>query len=72
MLKFRGKIVDVKRDLFQVELENGMKVLAYLSGSMRKNYIKVGIGDMVEVEISPYDLTRGRIIWRIDREGVGK
>ena len=46
---------------FKVELENGNSVLAYLSGRMRKNFIKVTLGDEVLVEISPYDLSRGRI-----------
>jgi len=49
---------------FRVELENGHQVLAYLSGKMRKNYIKVLEGDRVKVELSPYDLTRGRVTYR--------
>jgi translation initiation factor IF-1 len=47
-----------------VELENGHSVLAYLCGKMRKYYIRVLLGDQVLVELSPYDLTRGRIIYR--------
>jgi translation initiation factor IF-1 len=50
---------------FTVELEGGHKVLAHLGGKMRKNYIRVGVGDRVQVELSPYDLTRGRITWRV-------
>jgi translation initiation factor IF-1 len=50
---------------FTVELEGGHQVLAHLGGKMRKNYIRVGIGDRVTVELSPYDLTRGRITWRV-------
>jgi translation initiation factor IF-1 len=50
---------------FTVELEGGHEVLAHLGGKMRKNYIRVGIGDRVHVELSPYDLTRGRITWRV-------
>ncbi len=50
---------------FTVELEGGHQVLAHLGGKMRKNYIRVGIGDRVQVELSPYDLTRGRITWRV-------
>jgi translation initiation factor IF-1 len=50
--------------MFRVELENGHKVLAHISGKMRMHYIKILPGDMVKVEISPYDLTRGRIIFR--------
>jgi translation initiation factor IF-1 len=49
---------------FRVELENGHEVLAYLSGKMRQNYIRVLDGDRVKVELSPYDLTRGRITYR--------
>ena len=49
---------------FRVELENGREVLAYLSGKMRKHYIRVLEGDRVTVELSPYDLTRGRITYR--------
>ena len=51
--------------MFRVELENGHSVLAYLSGKMRKFYIRVYLGDKVKVEMSPYDLTRGRITYRI-------
>jgi translation initiation factor IF-1 len=49
---------------FTVKLENGMNVLAYLAGRMRKYYIRILLGDHVRVEMSPYDLTRGRIIYR--------
>lgn len=49
---------------FRVELDNGHQVLAYLCGKMRKYYIRVILGDRVLVELSPYDLTRGRIIYR--------
>ena len=49
---------------FRVELENGHKILAHLSGKMRKNYIRVLEGDRVKVELSPYDLTRGRVTYR--------
>jgi len=51
--------------MFRVELENGHKVLAHISGKMRLNYIRLLPGDKVKVEISPYDLTRGRIIYRV-------
>ena len=50
--------------MFQVQLENGMKVLAHISGKLRMNYIKIVPGDKVTLELSPYDLTKGRIIWR--------
>ena len=49
---------------FRVELENGHKVLAYVAGKMRKHYIRILQGDRVSVELSPYDLTRGRITYR--------
>jgi translation initiation factor IF-1 len=49
---------------FKVELDNGHEVLAYLAGKMRKYYIRVLLGDRVTVEMSPYDLSRGRIVYR--------
>ena len=52
---------------FRVELDNGHEVLAYLSGKMRKYYIRILLGDRVRVEVSPYDLTRGRITYRYKR-----
>lgn len=51
--------------MFRVELENGHKVLAHISGKMRKHFIKILPGDKVKVELSPYDLTRGRITFRL-------
>ena len=60
-----GKIIEaLPNTSFKVELENGHTVLAYLSGKMRKFYIRVLLGDRVRVELSPYDLERGRIIYR--------
>jgi translation initiation factor IF-1 len=60
-----GKITEaLPNTSFRVELENGHTVLAYLSGKMRKFYIRVLLGDKVRVELSPYDLERGRIIYR--------
>ncbi|MNK77906.1 Translation initiation factor IF-1 [compost metagenome] len=50
--------------MFRVELDNGHTVLAHISGKMRKHYIKILMGDKVRVELSPYDLTRGRITYR--------
>ena len=52
---------------FRVRLENGHEILAYLSGKMRKYYIRILLGDRVRVELSPYDLTRGRIVYRHKR-----
>jgi translation initiation factor IF-1 len=60
-----GTITDaLPNAMFRVELENGHNVLAYLSGKMRKYYIRVLLGDRVKVEMSPYDLSRGRITYR--------
>ena len=50
--------------MFKVTLENGFEVLAHISGKIRMNYIRILPGDKVKVELSPYDLTRGRITWR--------
>lgn len=49
---------------FKVELENGHQILAHISGKLRMNYIKILPGDKVKVELSPYDLSKGRITWR--------
>lgn len=51
--------------MFKVELENGHQVLAHVSGKMRKHFIRILPGDRVRVELSPYDLTRGRIVYRL-------
>ncbi len=50
--------------MFEVELPNGHKIMAHVSGKMRMNYIRIYPGDKVTIELSPYDLTRGRITWR--------
>ena len=50
--------------MFEVQLRNGHKILAHVSGKMRMNYIRIYPGDKVTIELSPYDLTRGRITWR--------
>ena len=61
-----GKVVEaLPNAMFRVELENGHKVLAHISGKMRMNYIRILPGDRVKVELSPYDLARGRITLRI-------
>ncbi len=60
-----GTVVEaLPNTMFRVELENGHQVLAYLSGKMRKYYIRTLLGDKVLVQLSPYDLTRGRIVYR--------
>jgi translation initiation factor IF-1 len=62
----KGKVIEALPELtFKVELENGRTVLAYVSGKMRLNFIKVIPGDEVMVELSPYDKTKGRIIKRL-------
>jgi translation initiation factor IF-1 len=53
---------------FRVELDNGHEVLAYLSGKMRRYYIRILLGDRVKVEVSPYDLSRGRITYRYRKD----
>jgi len=64
-IEVEGTIVEaLPNTMFRVELDNGHSVLAYLSGRMRKYYIRVLLGDRVVVELSPYDLTRGRITYR--------
>jgi len=64
-LTLEGRVVEaLPNTTFRVKLENDYEVLAYLSGKMRKYYIRVLLGDRVRVELSPYDLTRGRIVYR--------
>ena len=64
-IELEGTVVECMRNAtFRVELENGHKVLAHISGKIRKNYIKILPYDRVLVELSPYDLTRGRILYR--------
>ena len=59
---FKGHVVHLVVD--RVELENGHRVLAHISGKLRMNFIRILPGDKVTIELSPYDLTKGRIIWR--------
>jgi translation initiation factor IF-1 len=64
-IELEGTVVEaLPATQFRVELDNGHEVLAYLSGKMRKYYIRILLGDRVRVEVSPYDLTRGRIVYR--------
>lgn len=64
-IEIEGTVVEkLPNAMFQVELENGRKVLAHISGKLRMNYIRIIPGDKVTLELSPYDLTKGRIIWR--------
>lgn len=65
VIELEGIVVEkLPNAMFQVELENGHKVLAHISGKLRMNYIKIVPGDKVKLEMSPYDLTKARIIWR--------
>ena len=65
VIEIECKVIDTMPNaMFTVELENGHKILATISGKMRKNYIRILTGDRVTVEMSPYDLTRGRITYR--------
>jgi translation initiation factor IF-1 len=64
-IKVDGSVTEVLgNDLFRVSLENGHEVLAHLSGKMRKNFIRILLSDKITVELTPYDLTRGRITYR--------
>jgi translation initiation factor IF-1 len=64
-IKVEGKVLEtLPNAMFKVELENKHQVLAHISGKMRMHFIKILPGDMVTVELSPYDLTRGRITYR--------
>jgi len=66
VIEFEGTIREsLPNAMFRVELDNGHKVLAHISGKIRKNFIKILPGDRVRVELTPYDLTRGRITYRI-------
>ena len=65
VIEIEGVIVEkLPNAMLQVELENGQKVLATISGKLRMNYIRILPGDKVTLEMSPYDLSKGRIIWR--------
>ena len=66
VIKLVGKVVEALTNTqFRVELENGHTIIAHVSGKMRKHYIKLVPGDTVEVELTPYDLTKGRISFRL-------
>ncbi|MBE7019551.1 MAG: translation initiation factor IF-1 [Ruminococcaceae bacterium] len=65
VLELEGTVIEALPNAqFTVELENGHKILAHISGKLRMHYIKILPGDKVTLEMSPYDLTRGRIVWR--------
>jgi translation initiation factor IF-1 len=65
-IEVEGRVVEpLPNAMFRVELANGHRVLAHISGKMRMHYIKILPGDKVIVELSPYDLSRGRIVYRV-------
>ena len=65
VIEFEGQVIEaLPNAMFQVEFENGHRILAHISGKLRMNFIRILPGDKVTVEMSPYDLTRGRITWR--------
>jgi translation initiation factor IF-1 len=69
-IQVEGTVVEaLPATQFKVRLENGHEILAYLSGKMRKYYIRILLGDRVKVEMSPYDLSRGRITYRQKKSG---
>ncbi|MBR2840777.1 MAG: translation initiation factor IF-1 [Bacilli bacterium] len=68
VIELEGVVTEkLPRDGFVVELENGQKIMAHVSGKMRMHKIRILLGDKVKVELSPYDLTRGRITYRVTR-----
>ena len=65
VIEMEGHVVEARPNaMFQVELPNGHQIMAHISGKMRMNFIRIYPGDKVTIELSPYDLTRGRITWR--------
>ena len=68
LIETQGTIIEtLPNAMFRVELENGHRILAHISGKMRMHYIKILPGDKVTIELSPYDLTRGRITYRFSK-----
>ena len=66
LIEMEGVVIQcLSNGMFRVKLENGFLVLAHVSGKIRRNYIRILLGDRVAVELSPYDLTRGRITYRL-------
>ncbi|RPI19963.1 MAG: translation initiation factor IF-1 [Acidobacteria bacterium] len=64
-IEVMGTVIEtLPNAMFKVQLENGHQVLAHISGKMRKHFIRILPGDKIKVELSPYDLTRGRIVYR--------
>jgi len=69
VIKLQGTVVEaLPNTQFKIELENGHIIIGHISGKMRKHYIRLVPGDRVEVELTPYDLTKGRIVFRLKDE----
>lgn len=69
LIDMEGLVIEsLPNTMFRVELENGFEVLAYLAGRLRRHYIKILPGDRVVVELSPYDLSKGRIVYRLGKK----
>ncbi|MDE5619251.1 MAG: translation initiation factor IF-1 [Ruminococcus sp.] len=67
VIEVEGVVTDaLPNAMFKVQLENGHEVLAHVSGKLRMNYIRIVPGDKVKLEMSPYDLSKGRITWRVN------
>ena len=67
-IEFEGTVIEaLPNAMFRVEIENGHRILAYVSGKMRTHFIRILPGDKVKVELSPYDLTKGRITYRLKK-----
>lgn len=65
VVEMEGRVLDkLPNAMFKVELENGHQIIAHISGKLRLNFIRIIPGDKVLIEMSPYDLTKGRIVWR--------
>ena len=65
IIEFEGEVIDtLPNTLFKVRLDNGHEIIAHISGKMRKHYIRILTGDKVKVEMTPYDLSKGRITYR--------
>jgi translation initiation factor IF-1 len=72
-IEVEGTVIEaLPGTMFRVALDEGHEVLAYLSGKMRKYYIRILLGDRVRVELTPYDLTKGRITYRYKKRGQGE
>lgn len=73
LIEMEGTIIEsLPNAMFQVELENGFRVLAHISGKIRRNSIKILVGDRVVVELTPYDLTKGRITYRLRKKDISR